>query len=130
MSASIYPPYRLSFMLPDGLAAFVREGRHVPCLHGCLLEVHRNALVTVDGRSRSEVFRQATIFLRPIARDRPPFTIAATLIGPERRRDVWNITLRADVVFSPGGIEPSIPGAEIENNRNVVRLIDGEARKA
>jgi hypothetical protein len=125
MSASIYPPFRLSFMLPAAIGAFVRPGRHCPCLHGCLVDVHRNSLVTIDGRSRTEVFRQAQLWLRPLVKDRPPFSIAANLITRDRHRVPYQIVVRAEVAFVPGGIEAEIPAPEIENNTNPAEPVLG-----
>lgn len=120
--ASIYAPFRLSFLLPDSISAFVRPGRHCPCLAGCLVEVHRNSLVTVDGRSRTEVFRQAQIWLRPLIKDRPPFSMAANLVTRDRHRVPYQIVIRAEVAFVPGALEAEIPAAHIENNTNSPEL--------
>jgi hypothetical protein len=109
MVASLYAAYRLSFLLPDTLAAFVRPGVHHPCLHGALLTIERGGLVRVDGQSKERVFDQAARFLRIIARDHPAITIAANLITTERRRDPWQIVIGAGVAFMPGGIEPHVP---------------------
>lgn len=107
---SLYAAYRLSFLLPDTLAAFVRPCVHHPCLAGCLLTIERGGLVRVDGKSREMVFDQTSRFLRVIAKDHPPIIIAANLITPERRRDAWTITLNASVSFAPTGMGTQIPG--------------------
>lgn len=111
MVASVYPAYRLSFRLPASLAFATRAGVWHPCLAGTLVLVGEAGLVTVDGKSRELVFNQTARFFRAIAKDRPPIIIAAHLIGPERRRDSWTITLNAAVSFAPTGLGTEIPGA-------------------
>jgi hypothetical protein len=112
--------YRLYFMLPDSIAWAVPSGRHQPCLHGCVLEVSRTGLVTIEGPSRERVFDQARRFFRVHAKGHPPASIGAVLCSPRgglsvhavdppvrvRRpaRDGWSIAVGADVVFSPSPV--------------------------
>lgn len=122
---SVFPPYRLSFILPDALAAFVREGVHQPCIAGCLLTITRNALVTIDGNARQRVFDQAARFFRLVAKDRPAFIVSARLVvnDPEeiypkaqRRNEAWEIAVNSQVTFTRD-IAPVI-ASEIETIGN------------
>ncbi len=97
---SVFPPYRLSFIIPDALSAFVREGVHQPCIAGALLTIYRNALVTIDGKARRPVFDQASRFFRLVAKDRPAFVVSAVLITPDRRREAWEIAINSKVTFT------------------------------
>lgn len=52
-------PFRLTFLLPDQVAAFVRPGVHCPCLAGCLLiggashiTQHRSSPSSPDRKNR------------------------------------------------------------------------------
>jgi hypothetical protein len=53
--ASVYAPFRLSFLLPDHLLGFVRPGRHSPCIAGVLLTIGRG-LMAIEGGHRRGVF--------------------------------------------------------------------------
>jgi hypothetical protein len=83
--ASIYNPYRLTFLLPGSLSAFIAPGVHQPCLAGCILSVNRGGLVSIEGKTRGLVFDQVGRFFRIVARDRPAFLVSAVLLTPERR---------------------------------------------
>lgn len=113
---SIYAPFRLTFLLPDGLAGFVRPGRHAPCVSGVLLTINRGGLVHIDGARRNRVFDQARRFFRVVAKDRPAFIISASLITPDRRREAWEIAINSDVTFTRD-FAPII-STEIETIRN------------
>jgi hypothetical protein len=115
--ASISPPYRLTFLLPDSLAAFVAPGIHQPCLAGCLLTITRNALVTIDGRTRGLVFEQASRFFRLTAKDRPAFMVSSILVTPDRRKEAWEIAVNARVVFTRDFAPVIVSAAEIEASR-------------
>ncbi len=113
---SLLPPFRLTFLLPDGLAAFVRPGLHSPCIAGCLLTIHRGGLVAIEGRARSAIFDQARRFFRVVAKDRPAFIVSAALVTPDRRREAWEIAVNSDVTFTRD-FAPII-STEIENIGN------------
>jgi hypothetical protein len=98
--SSIYAPYRLTFLLPDHLVAFVRPGVHQPCLAGVLLTIGHGGLVHVDGRDRRAVFEQTRRFFRVVAKDRPAFIVSANLVTPERRREAWEMAINSDVTFT------------------------------
>lgn len=116
LPVSAYAPYRLTFLLPDGLAAFVRPGRHCPCLAGVLLTIHRGGLVAIEGGRRDRIFDQARRFFRIIAKDRPAFIVSGALITPDRRREAWEIAVNSDVTFTRD-FAPII-SSEIENIGN------------
>lgn len=98
---SLYPPFRLSFLLPDSLAAFVGPGRISPCLQGCLVTISRGYVAHVDGGARAMVFAQTRRFLEEIGRDRGPLYIAAELTTDDRRRERgWTIVLDAPIVIT------------------------------
>ena len=103
--------YRLSFLLPASMILLVPEGRHQPCLAGCVLIVKRGQ-ITIEGPSRDRVFDQARRFFRVHARKLPPLTIVATLNSPSgyvpRGRDGWSIVINSDVTFAPTTIHPNI----------------------
>jgi hypothetical protein len=116
MSVTIYAPFRLSFLLPDTLAAFVAPGPHQPCIGGVRLVVDRGGLVAIEGGTRPAVFEQARRFFRIIAKDHPPFIRSATLIRPDRTREFWEIAVNSQVTFCRD-IAPVI-STEIENIGN------------
>lgn len=98
--------YRLSFLLPPALAFSVAPGRHQPCLHGCVLNVHRDANVTIEGPSRERVFDQARRFLRLITKGMTQRQIDAVLYTPPSDgcrggRDPWSIIVNAEVAIVP-----------------------------
>ena len=107
---SVLPRYRLSFLLPDALAAFVAPGRHCPCIAGVLLTIHRDALVTIEGNARGAVFEQARRFFRIVVKHRPAFLVSAILHIEERqdmpgfdlvpRKESWEIAVNSDVTFT------------------------------
>jgi len=97
---SIYSPYRLTFLLPDGLLAFVRPGVHQPCIAGCILLIDRSGLTSIEGKTRGLVFEQASRFFRLTAKDRPAFMISAVLITPDRRKEAWEIAINSQVTFT------------------------------
>src|SRR5258706_14017322 len=104
---SLLPPFRLTFLLPDGLAAFVRPGLHSPCIAGCLLTIHRGGLVAIEGRARSAIFDQARRFFRVVAKDRPAFIVSAALVTPDRRAEAWELAVNS-AVTSTGSFAPTI----------------------
>lgn len=113
---SLYSPFRLTFLLPDSLAAFVAPGVHQPCLAGCLLTIDRAGLVAIEGKTRGLVFEQASRFFRVVAKDRPAFMVASMLVTPDRRREPWEIAVNSRVVFTRD-FAPVIT-SEIENIGN------------
>jgi hypothetical protein len=115
-SLSMFPPFRLTFMLPDGLAGFVSPGVHQPCIAGCLLTINRGGLIHVDGKARAAVFDQARRFFRIVAKDRPAFIVSASLVTADRRREAWEIAVNSDVTFTRD-IAPVI-SSEIETIGN------------
>jgi hypothetical protein len=123
---------RLVMLLPPALGGLLPPGVQHPCLMGCLLTVGQGGVLTITGPSRAKVFEQADRFLRILMRRNPPpaMSIAATLTSPCGVRDGWQVIINAEISFAPTAIEATVFDPRIENNRNVVRLIDGEARKA
>ncbi len=117
---------RLTMLLPPTLGGLIPPGVQHPCLMGCLLTVGQGGVLTITGPSQAKVFEQADRFLRIP----PPLSIAATLTSPCGVRDGWQVIINAEISFAPTSIEATAFGPEIENNGNVVRLPDGEARKA
>jgi hypothetical protein len=119
---SLLPPFRLTFLLPDGLAAFVRPGLHHPCIAGCLLTIHRGGLVAIEGKTRPAVFDQTRRFFRVVAKDRPAFIVSASLVTSDPRnksgdrRESWEIAVNSDVTFTRD-FAPVI-STEIENIGN------------
>jgi hypothetical protein len=113
---SVLPPFRLTFLLPDGLAAFVRPGLHSPCLAGVLLHIRRGGLVAIEGGHRRAIFDQARRFFRMVAKDRPAFIVSAALVRPDRVRESWEIAVNSDVTFTRD-FAPII-STEIEHIRN------------
>jgi len=109
-------PYRLIFLLPAVLG-LVPQGRHVPCLMGCLVTIDRAGLVTVAGPSRERVFEQTARFLRILMRRNPPppTSIAAVMSHPASPwgRIGWQIIVGADISFAPTSIEPTIVPAGV-----------------
>lgn len=103
--------YRLTFQLPATMLLLVPEGRHQPCIAGCVL-INNRGLLTIEGPSRDRVFDQARRFFRAHTRKLPALTIVATLDTPSgyspRGRDGWTIVVNSDVTFAPTGL-----GAEI-----------------
>lgn len=103
------PAYRLAFLLPREIAAFVPAGRHSPCLHGCVLTIDRNGWVTIEGPSQERVLDQARRFLRIHARGRGPLQIAMTLVSScGRWRDPWTAIVNAEIAFVPNALEAEI----------------------
>lgn len=101
--------YKLTFLLPPAIGLLAQPGRHQPCLHGCILAIGAAGVVTIEGPSRERVFDQATRFLRVHSKDRPPYSVAATLYCPEPRgRDGWSIIVGAEIAFSPTSLPPHI----------------------
>jgi hypothetical protein len=123
---------RLVMLLPPALGGLLPPGVQHPCLMGCLLTVGQGGVLTITGPSRAKVFEQADRFLRILMRRNPPpaMSIAATLTSPCGVRDGWQVIVNAEISFAPTSIEATTFDPRIENNRNVVRLPDGEARKA
>lgn len=112
--------FRLLFDLPPALRLSVLPGRHQPCIHGSVLEIDRDHIVTVDGRERVLVFEQARRFLRVANKDHGKQAIEAVLVYPGGARETVNISVGADVVFSTTAIKPDIGGTDFGDN--VVRL--------
>ena len=123
---------RLTMLLPPTLGGLIPPGVQHPCLMGCLLTVGQGGVLTITGPSQAKVFEQADRFLRILIRRNPPppLSIAATLTSPCGVRDGWQVIINAEISFAPTSIEATAFGPEIESNGNVVRLPDGEARKA
>jgi hypothetical protein len=108
----------LVFRLPEALTLSVLPGRHRPCLHGCLLDIDRDFVVTVEGKTRELVFEQARRFLRLANKGHGRQLITATLgyrMGP---RETVHVAVEADVVFSTTPIPPDI-GDHIRPRGNV-----------
>lgn len=116
-------------LLPPAIGGLVPAGVQHPCLHGCLLTVLPGGVLTITGPSRERVFEQADRFLRILIRRNPPppLSIAATVTSPCGVRDGWQVIINAEISFAPTAIEATISAG---NSKNVVRLADGEARKA
>jgi hypothetical protein len=111
--------HKLSFLLPAAISLLVQPGRHQPCLHGCVLTIHRSGLVVIEGPSRERLFEQADRFLRVICKGRPALAIAATLITPPSLpgayrggRDGWSIIVGAEIAFSPTALAPVLADQE------------------
>jgi hypothetical protein len=105
--------YRLTFLLPPALGLMARPGRHSPCLHGCVLTIERDLLVSIDGPSRERVFDQAQRFLRVVTKGiATPNPIAAWLCSPCGRRDGWSIIIRAEIAIVPTLIPGALYSAE------------------
>lgn len=106
------PPglFRLSFMLPAGIA--VDSGRGLHSESGCTLNVAKG-LVEILGPSRESVFEVAATFLRVIQRAKPSVSIAATLESPLplSGRDGWHIIINAPIAFSPTSLDPYFPAS-------------------
>jgi len=116
MTVSVCAPYRLTFLLPDHLAAFVRPGVHQPCIVGVLLKIERGGLVHVDGATRRAVFDQMRRFFKVVAKDRPAFLLSAILVTGDGRREAWEIAVNSDCTFTRD-IAPVI-SSEIEEVGN------------
>jgi hypothetical protein len=101
--------YRLTFRLPQSMLLLVHEGRHHPCLAGCVLRVARG-LVTIEGPSRERLFDQARRFFRAHARNLPALQLACLLETPGRAggADHWSVIVNSDVSFTPTTIEADI----------------------
>jgi hypothetical protein len=104
-------PCRLTMLLPERFALLVPEGRHAPCLMGCLVEILPGRLMTITGPTRDKVFEQADRFLRVLVRRNPPppMSIAATLTSPCGVRDGWQCIINAEIAFVPSQVEATIP---------------------
>ena len=87
----------------------VPEGRHQPCLHGCVLAVDRG-VVRIDGPSRERLFDQVRRFFRAYARKLPALQCAATLDTPGSHGgvDTWSIIVNSDVSIAPTGLPADI----------------------
>lgn len=107
--------YRLSFLVPRALALSVPDGRHHPCLAGCVLTVH-HGFCTIEGPSREQVFDQFRRWLLPHARGHGPLDITMILRSPRRGdrekwigrhgggADSWTAIVGADVAIVPGRV--------------------------
>jgi hypothetical protein len=115
---SIYSPYRLTFMLPGSLSAFIAPGVHQPCVAGCILSVNRAGLVTIEGKTRGLVFEQASRFFRLTAKERPAFIVASILVTPDRRKEHWEIAVNSAVTFTRDIAPVIVSASEIEMNGN------------
>lgn len=73
------PDVRLCFQLPKTLAAFVAPGKH-----GFGVFVHRGGFVQVTHGSSEQCFTLAQEFLASVARQRPGFTMMASIICGDR----------------------------------------------
>lgn len=110
-------PYRLAFSLPPLIV--VPQGRHQPCLHGCVLRIGPGGIVSIEGPSRELVFEQASRFLRIHLRNWPETSLAATLSTPARdrfgrpfpRRDGWQIICGAKIAFAATSVPAQFPAA-------------------
>lgn len=107
------PPntYVLTFTVPVALRLSVIPGKHLPCLHGCLLVVDEKAeRVRIEGPSRESVFEQARRFLKVHARKAGPLTIDAVLRSPApgRGADSWSIICNAEISFAATVAPPDI----------------------
>lgn len=111
--------YRLTFLLPDIMLLLVPEGRHCPCLAGCVLIVDRG-VVTIVGPSREQLFDQVRRFFRAHARRLPLLKVAATLETPRTPasnrgggRDGWTIVVNSEVTFTASAITDARPALRI-----------------
>lgn len=107
--------YRLSFLLPTSMLLLVPEGRHCPCLAGCVLIVDRGVVVIV-GPSREQLFDQVRRFFRAHARKLPLLKVSATLETPRNRgggRDGWTIVVNSEVTFTASAITDARPALRL-----------------
>lgn len=104
-------PYRLLFRLPPALGLSVLPGRHTPCVHGCVLTIDRDLLVSIEGPSREQLFNQARRFMRVTAKGHGAFIVAASLYSPRGDLwavDTWHIAVGAEVVIAATAMTPDI----------------------
>lgn len=103
--------YRLKFRLPPALSLAVVPGRHIPCLHGCVLTIDPDLSVEIEGASREQLFAQTRRFMRVTGRGHGAFLVAATLytpVGHLHRADTWHIAVDCAVVIAATPIAPDI----------------------
>ena len=75
---------RLSLILPEALFLSVPPGRHLPCLAGCVLTVHRLGLVAIEAPDEMLARAQLERFLRLHGRGHAPLAVVCLLADAER----------------------------------------------
>lgn len=97
---------RMVFLLPDMLTRFVSIGRLAGGI--TVLPAH---FVRVDGDSAERCFKRAGYFFADVAKDRPGFTVQATIINLANRQNTYGrflTVVRGVMVVSSGAHEPII----------------------
>ena len=99
------PEVRVGFLLPKDLCAFVSSGPHPGGV-----DVHRGFVQITHG-SADQCFERACGFLAAVARERPPFTIVASIIStatPGRGYGRHLTAVRGCLIVSGGVLDPRI----------------------
>ncbi len=113
--------YRLSFLLPNGVAA--RSGEYADWVPGCVLTVSGPS-VEISAPSKDNAFEQAARLLRVVCQGKGPLSIAALLVSPRpvSGADGWTIVVGADVAFAPTSLGATFP---IEIRRAAAAAVQG-----
>jgi hypothetical protein len=100
------PEVRIAFLLPKTLRGFVASGAH-----GIGVKVIKRDFVQVCSGSSEQCFKLAQEFLRVVAKDRPAFTMTASVMSsahPDRTYGRHLTVVRGAVVVSGGVVEPKV----------------------
>jgi predicted RNA-binding protein len=99
------PDVRVGFLLPKSLEAFVASGKH-----GIGVNVTRG-FVQITSESAEQCFQRAREFLAAVAKQRPAFTVMASVISdahPERRHGRHMTVVNGALVISGGLVVPRV----------------------
>lgn len=97
---------RMAFALPESLTRFVSIGSHPGGI--TILPAY---FVRVDGDSAERCLKRASYFFADVAKDRPGFTVHATIINLANRQNSYGrflTVVRGVMVVSSGVHEPII----------------------
>jgi hypothetical protein len=99
------PEVRVGFLLPKHLQGFIASGQH-----GFGVNVHRGFVQITHG-SADQCFGQAREFFATVAKERPAFTVTASVISssqPGRNYGRHLTIVRGALVVSAGYAEPKV----------------------
>lgn len=101
--------FRVTFLLPAGSQA--EPGRHQPSAEGCTLDI-QSPFVEICGPSREACFEHAARLVRIACKGRHNIDVRVQQPGLGLRTGyAWQMTVGADVSFSPTSMDPYLPRA-------------------
>lgn len=100
------PTVHMAFLLPKSLQGFVRSGQH-----GIGVTVHAKGFVEVTSYSAEQCFALARDFFADVARDRPAFTMIASIISSRAQDQTYGrhlTVVSGALVVCAGYVTPKV----------------------